>query len=213
MVTSPHVDMPSVGGLLTTCAVLAFSQMFPFLPPGQLLRGHLCLRTSHERRLADSLCQPPPRHGCLRSEGVGGQGGQLPVPTSDRCPPAVDAEGNTVVWLVAANLTDELQDGVNGRGDIVVWPVFIVELVDGADFLQEEMSSGRVRGQLLQLLRAQTGMLAQQGEAVVLWMSPVPVCIGKQRLEGQRAAVLAPKAALPLYDILDVTCWPHSPRV
>lgn len=89
----------------------------------------------------------------------------------------------------------------------MVWPVFIVELVDGADFLQEEMSTGRVRGLLLQLLWAQTGMLAQQGEAVV------SVCIGKQRLEGQRAAVLAPKAALPLYDILDVTCWPHSPRV
>lgn len=38
------------------------------------LKGHLCLRTSHERRLANGLCQPPPHHGCSRSERVGVQG-------------------------------------------------------------------------------------------------------------------------------------------
>lgn len=58
----------------------------------------------------------------------------------------MDADGDTVVRLVAANLTDEFQDGVDGRGDIVVWPVFIVELADSAGFLQEEKSAGRVRG-------------------------------------------------------------------
>lgn len=58
----------------------------------------------------------------------------------------MDADGDAVVRLVAANLADELQDGVNGRGDVVVRPVFIVELVDGADFLQEEKSVGRVWG-------------------------------------------------------------------
>lgn len=88
----------------------------------------------------------------------------------------------------------------------MVRPVFIVELVDGADFLQEDMSAGRVRGLLPQLPQAQTGMLAQQKEAVVLRMSPVPVCINRQRLEAECAAVLAPKAALLFYDILDVTC-------
>lgn len=57
--------------------------------------------------------------------------------------PAVDADGNAVVWLVAANLTDELQNGVDGRGNIMVWPVLIVELVDSAGFLQEEKSADR----------------------------------------------------------------------
>lgn len=55
----------------------------------------------------------------------------------------MDADGNAVVWLVAANLTDELQNGVDGRGNIMVWPVLIVELVDGAGFLQEEKSADR----------------------------------------------------------------------
>lgn len=55
----------------------------------------------------------------------------------------MDADGNAVVWLVAANLTDELQNGVDGRGNIMVWPVLIVELVDSAGFLQEEKSADR----------------------------------------------------------------------
>jgi len=55
----------------------------------------------------------------------------------------VDADGDAVIWLVAANLTNELQNGVNGRGNVVVRPVLVVELVDGAHCLREERSAGR----------------------------------------------------------------------
>ena len=96
----------------------------------------------------------------------------------------------------------------------MVRPVFIVELVDGADFLQEEKSTGRVRG----------------------WPAPPRGCCrsfpgrklgrrqGKGKLaccrrlqfpsaEVQFAAALATKEALPFYGILDVTCWARLPRV
>lgn len=82
----------------------------------------------------------------------------------------MDADGDAVVWLVAANLTDELQDGVDGQGDVVVWPVFIVELVDRADFLQEK-STGRV-----------WVWPAQPEDTGVLRPPPDPICIGRLRL-------------------------------
>lgn len=56
----------------------------------------------------------------------------------------MDADRDPVIRLVAANVPDELQDGLDGRGDVVVRPVSVVEMVDGAGCLQEK-SSGRVR--------------------------------------------------------------------
>lgn len=53
-------------------------------------------------------------------------------------PPAVDAHGDPVIGLVAANVPDELQDGLDGRGDVVVRPVLVVEVVDGAGCLQDK---------------------------------------------------------------------------
>lgn len=58
-------------------------------------------------------------------------------------PPAVDAHRDPVIGLVAANVPDELQDGLDGGGHVVVWPVLVVEVEDGAGCLQER-SSGRV---------------------------------------------------------------------
>lgn len=55
----------------------------------------------------------------------------------------MNADRDPVIGLVAADVPDELQDGLDGRGDVVVWPVFVVEVVDGAGCLQEK-SSGRV---------------------------------------------------------------------
>lgn len=126
-------------------------------------------------------------------------------------PPAVDADGDAVIWLVAANLSDELQDGVDGRGDVMVRPVFIVELVDSAGFLQEKRS-GRSQAVLCHpgdIAAAPVGTPAQQGEAGVLQTPPRPLCIRRQRLEVQFAAVLATKEAIPFYGILGVTCWLH----
>lgn len=116
----------------------------------------------------------------------------------------MDADGDAVVRLVAANLSDELQDGVNRRGDVVVRPVFVVELVDGAGFLQEK-SGGRPRAVLCHrgdVAAAPVGTSAQQGEAGVLQTPPRPLCIRRQRLEVQFAAVLATKGAFPFYGIL-----------
>lgn len=69
----------------------------------------------------------------------GGTGHSLPCTHS----PAVDADGDAVIWLVAANLANELQNGVNGRGNVVVRPVLVVELVDGARCLRGERTAGR----------------------------------------------------------------------
>lgn len=55
----------------------------------------------------------------------------------------MDADRDPVIGLVAANVPDELQDGLDGGGDVVVRPILVVEVVDGAGCLREK-SSGRV---------------------------------------------------------------------
>jgi len=105
-----------------------------------VLRGRLCLGTPYESSWLQACAR------CRHLPPLG-----TPGPAALPCqrpahPPAVDADRDAVVRLVAANVANELQDGVDGRGDVVVWPVSVVELVDGANFLQEEKSAGRGRG-------------------------------------------------------------------
>lgn len=94
----------------------------------------------------------------------------------------------------------------------MVWPVFIVELVDSAALLQEKSAAGSrpacpTEGTLPQ--QRPMGTSARQGEAGALRTLPVPVCISSQRPEAQFADGLATKGALPFWGIFDVTCWPH----
>lgn len=95
-----------------------------------VLRAALCLRASYKRSLTTlpALCPLGTwQHGVW---------GQQPSPAGH--PPAVDADRDPVIGLVAANVPDELQDGLDGGGHVVVRPVLVVEVVDGAGCLQEK---------------------------------------------------------------------------
>lgn len=95
----------------------------------------------------------------------------------------------------------------------MVRPVFIVELMDSADFLQEERSAGTPgAGLCCQGDTAAAVSDPAAGAARGSWRlqtSPAPIRTGGQRLEVQFADGRVRKGALPLRDIFDVTCWPH----
>lgn len=82
---------------------------FPATQPWLSSEDTSVLGVPNKRSLAAGLCWLPPLMGI---ESWGGL--SSPAPLGAAHPPAVDAEGDAVIGLVAANLTDELQDGVNG---------------------------------------------------------------------------------------------------
>lgn len=101
----------------------------------------------------------------------------------------MDADRDPVIGLVAANVPDELQDGLDGRGHVVIWPVFVVEVVDGAGCLQEK-SSGRVWD---------VGMAREAG--FLLHLQLPSASAGK----GQRNSLQLVLLQEPFYDVLGLT--------
>lgn len=44
------------------------------------------------------------------------------------CVPAVYTDGYIIMLLVLSHQTNHIQDGVKGRGNVMVWPVDVMEL-------------------------------------------------------------------------------------
>lgn len=91
-------------------------------------------------------------------------------------PPAVHTDGDVVVLLVFSHETDHVQDGIKRRRDVVIGPVYVMELRYPPGFLREDTRL-RIARNALAFPRADLHFHTpppESGWSSPSWPAPIP---------------------------------------